>query len=354
MFHFDCAKAPGLNRSKMTPYYNIGSFPIVQSRELSRGSNVIFVYAQLLLQCFFFTLTLLLAGCSWRPLTPEYSELYAHLMEKPNYPAMLESDYFVVLLVAARHLDYTHGVSTLKTIAKHPSDGSKNGDVGHAWIYLQGIEQGERVFIEGGHSGERGINQSRYFEGVMNYIEYGYATPTEEQIWSPRYEPNPIKYLWATQRDGFFQWGSGGHTPTFAAKIDLTKEQFQRIVAFIHSSNYYYKDYALIHNQCSSFVAKVAALANLPIDHEVTISIPPTLSFRDVNCTLWTDPHYAKLTFSSPDIVERSLMQAVRKGHAQYALPWYFKHHGRCWCMRFLDMCEDIRRFPNRFCRVFL
>jgi len=48
MLHFDCAKAPGLNRSKMTPYYNIGSFSIVQSRELSRGPNVAFIYAQLL------------------------------------------------------------------------------------------------------------------------------------------------------------------------------------------------------------------------------------------------------------------------------------------------------------------
>jgi hypothetical protein len=48
MLHLDCAKAPGLNRSEMTQYYNMGSFPIVQSRELSRSPNVTFIDAQLL------------------------------------------------------------------------------------------------------------------------------------------------------------------------------------------------------------------------------------------------------------------------------------------------------------------
>lgn len=302
----------------------------------------------------FFILAIILAGCSWKPATPEYAELYSHLADRPNYSPMQETDYFVVLLVDARHLDYTYGPSTLKTIAKHPSDGSKNGDVGHAWIYLEGIENGKRVFIEGGHSGERGISQAKYFEGVMNYIHYGHANPTKEQICSPRYEPDPIKYLWTTQKDGFFQWGSGGHTPTFAAKITLTKEQFQSIVAFVHSSNYHYGDYALIHNQCSSFVAKVAALANLPIEYEVTMSIPPTVSFRNERWTLWTDPQYGTLTFSSPDIIERSLMQAVQEGRAEYALPWYFKYHGRCWCLRLKDLCENISRFPKRFSNTFL
>jgi polysaccharide export outer membrane protein len=53
MLHFDCAKALELNRSKMTPYYDIGSFPILESREHSRGPNVTFIYARLLSLCFF-------------------------------------------------------------------------------------------------------------------------------------------------------------------------------------------------------------------------------------------------------------------------------------------------------------
>jgi hypothetical protein len=38
-WNFNYAKAPGLNRSKATPYYNIGSLSIVQPRELSRCSK---------------------------------------------------------------------------------------------------------------------------------------------------------------------------------------------------------------------------------------------------------------------------------------------------------------------------
>ncbi len=165
--------------------------------------------------------------------------------------------------------------------------------------------------------------------------------------------PNPIRYLWSPQTDGFFQWGSGGHTPNFAIKIDLTEKQFQRIVAFVHPSNYYYGDYALIHNQCSSFVAKVAALADFTMDYEVAISIPPVITFGGCTSILWTDPQYANLTFSSPDIIERSLMQAIREGRAQYALPWYLKNQRRCWCLRFRNMCDDISRFPERFTRIF-
>lgn len=63
-------------------------------------------------------------------------------------------DPYIVFLVNARQLDYSSFRSVLRTIAKHPSDWSKNGDVGHAWIYLKGDE-----VIEGGHSGELGLDQ---------------------------------------------------------------------------------------------------------------------------------------------------------------------------------------------------
>ena len=83
--------------------------------------------------------------------------------------------------------------------SKHPSDGSKNGDVGHAWIYLQGNVNGESIVIEGGHSGELGICQPKYFDGIMNYVEYGYADSSCGEMCCLRNEPNPVKYLWASQ-----------------------------------------------------------------------------------------------------------------------------------------------------------
>ena len=57
-----------------------------------------------------------------------------------SFIACAEEEYFVVFLVNARGLDYTDTLKFLKTVAKHPRDGSKNGDVGHAWVYLKGDE----------------------------------------------------------------------------------------------------------------------------------------------------------------------------------------------------------------------
>lgn len=267
---------------------------------------------------------LLFIGC-YRPCSPEYQEFYHHLNQQHQSlesAKMHESDYFVVLLVDARHLDYTDNRSFFNTVAKHPSDGSKNGDIGHAWIYLQGYRNGQKVQIELGHSGERGLLQAKYFDGIMNYLDYGYANPTPEQRLCPRYEPNPVKYLWTTQQDGFFQKGAGGHRPTFAAKVDLTSEQFDRIWTFVHRE-YPFRQYALTQHQCSSFVVHIAALAGLSLEAQVSMKIEPGLYYRGVWIRLWEDPKYSTLIFSSPDILEKSLMQAVYQDKAEYALNWY-------------------------------
>lgn len=294
-------------------------------------------------------LALLFSSCGYSPQSHAYKEHYTHLQNNfTNQPAMEVSSFFLIILVDARHLDYTDNKSLFKTIAKHPSDGSKNGDVGHAWVYLQGIIDGEDVFVEGGHSGELGITQAKYFEGVMNYIEYGYANPSKEQMQKPRFEPNPIKYLWSDLYDGYFQEGSGGHVPNFAVKIDLTEEQFNAILNFIHPCNYCYKRYSLTENQCSSFVARIAELADFQIEHEITMNIEQTVKINGEIFTLWEDPLYSQITFSSPDIIEKSLMDAVSKGRAEYALPWYKKYHHLSSKERLYQACDSLIQFPGR------
>lgn len=252
-----------------------------------------------------------------KPNSPAYKNLYAHLENSPCFPAAeWNSDTYLVIYVNARHLDYTDNYSFLNTVARHPSDGSRNRDVGHVWIYLQGIYQGKLVCVYGGHSGELGLCQAKYFDGIMNYIDFGYASPTETQIDAPRYEANPAKYFWETQNDGYFQRGSGGHKPTYVAKIDLMAEQFERIFDFV--MNYDFKHYSLTGNQCSSFAAQVASLAGLDLDCEITIALNPELYLYGERIRFWEDPCYSQLTISSPDIIERSLMQAVREGKAEY------------------------------------
>lgn len=267
-----------------------------------------------------------LSACSVVSRNNAYRQCYAYLnTDLTQAQKMCESPYYLVILVNARHLDYTNSRSLLRTIAKHPSDGSKNGDVGHAWIYLKGEVEGQPVILEGGHSGERGVIQAKYFEGVMNNIDYGCANPTAEQKFCYRFEPNPIKYLWCSQADGFFQEGSGGHFPTFAAKVDITPEQFDDILEFIE--DYPYSKYVLTGNQCSTFVSQVAALADFSLEDQVTIQIAPWVCMRREWIRLWEDPRYEMLTFSSPDVLEKSLIEAVSCGCAEDATEWYKRQH---------------------------
>ena len=38
---------------------------------------------------------------------------------------------------------------------------------------------------------------------------------------------------------------------------------------------------------------------------------------------LWEDARYSTMTFATPDVVEKSLIQAVEEGKAEYAMDWY-------------------------------
>src|SRR4051794_20263360 len=112
--------------------------------------NLLFRYNR-----FVFYVLFLTSCCS--PQGKAYQSFYAHLDTPLPKSSLLEpSDFYLVIFVNARHLDYTDCRSFLYTVAKHPSDRSKTGDVGHAWVYLKGIVHGEKVCIEGGHSGELG------------------------------------------------------------------------------------------------------------------------------------------------------------------------------------------------------
>lgn len=267
-----------------------------------------------------------LSSCACR--SREYQCFYSHLqMFQPPCTPMQEDDYFLIILVDACHLDYTDACQFFQSVATHPSNGSRRGDVGHAWIYLQGKRKDGSVFVlEGGHSGERLEPPPRYFDGIMNYNDWGYANPTREQMRNPCYEPNPIKYLWTMREDGFFQKGSGGHIPTFAVKVSLSRQQFEEILSFVKPSSYPYRRYALLGPQCCTFVAQVAALAGLSLNTQTTMAVSPMIYYRKTWIRLWEDPCYSTLVFSTPDVLEKSLIQAVESGEAEYALDWYLQH----------------------------
>ncbi len=287
----------------------------------------------------FIILILFLSACSWHPRTESYRELYRDCASYPRpMTKMKESDYFLVILVNARHLDYGNNRSLLCTLSKHPADGTKNGDVGHTWIYLEGWKKDKRVCLEGGHSGDVGAVCPRYMEGVMQGVENG--------------EENPVSYLWEAQTDGYFEYGGGGHTPTYAVKIDLTKQQFERILKYVEE--YDYSIYQIQQRQCSVFVTTLAAMGGLHLDHHLAFEIQPTVKFKGGQLPLRSSDEYQYVILSTPDELERSLAQAVAEGRAEYALEWYKRHkkHEMKFGEKIKKMMESVILFPERMMRI--
>lgn len=278
-------------------------------------------------------------GCSRIPNHQAYQAYYSHLKKTHcHYRTFQETPYYLVILVNARHLDYTNCRCLLKTLAKHPSDGSKNGDVGHAWILLKGIKDGESIEIEGGHSGELGIWQPRYMEGVLENISLG--------------SEDPVRYLFCSQTDGFFQSGNGGHEPSIAVKIDLTPEQFESIYVYI--ATYDFQEYSITKKQCCSFVNEISAFAGISFEDQQTLYIDQWADIDGQWVKMWTNPCYNELRFGSPDVLEKSLLQCLEQGAGENALPWYQRTHKICLKRSMKRFCNDAVRFPERLNRCLL
>jgi len=215
-------------------------------------------------------------------------------------PVFTNEGPYVVLLVDAQHLDYTNVETLFYSIHSNP-----RATVGHAWFYLSG----NHGVIEGGHSGELGITEPRYLESIFLYKE----------------EPNPVRHLFKSLNDGYFETGPGIHKPTYAIRVELSQMQYEMILRTIDPNCYPYARYSLTDNQCATLVAKVAALAGVPLEHEITIPIQQRVLLNDEELQLWDDPIYSSMTVSSPDVLEKSMQQAVLQKRAEPALAFYRK-----------------------------
>lgn len=220
----------------------------------------------------------------------------------------------LIIYVDAKHLDYRSTEGFMVTMLR------SGGQVGHAWIALK---DGEDV-ICGGHSGELGITQPRYCEGIQNLLDYGYVCPTADQRRNPRYEPNPIRYLWEVQRDGFFQPGAGIHRPTYAVKIPVDSSTIKKMKRFI--KEYPFNEYSIVGNQCTSFCVQLAAIAGIELQDRITLPLSQSVIFMNRRYQLWEDPYYSSITFPSPDVLEMSLK---RLRSAQSSSGRRSRHHGQ-------------------------
>lgn len=266
---------------------------------------------QITLQSFLLVVCLILCQACSRSLM--YDDV------SPTAVTSNDEEYFLVIFVDAYHLNYQSVESFIRSIRALPQKKRNVSSMGHAWIYLYGRAMGKEFSLEGGHSGERDLTTPSYFEGVANYLSYGYVSYQEGL--PTRVEPDPIHYLWTEREDGFFQRGSGGHKPTFAAKVVLTKEQFSQILSFIKPSRYPYSRYSLTEWNCCTFVQKVAFLADLHIDCRKTYNIERETTLFGTRLQLWTDTRYSQITIITPDTIEEALIKAVNENRAESFKP---------------------------------
>jgi len=234
------------------------------------------------------------------------------------------AEQYIVFLVEARKLNFHSNSALIRTIAKHPSDGSKNSDVGHAWIYL--YDNGS--VIEGGHSGETGTCRPRYLEGVHALAEAG--------------DPNPIRYLFTEQKDGYFECGSGGHRPTYAARINLNQDQVDQIKLLLQV--YPFHRYSLTDRSCCHLIEQIGFILNLTIDSSVTIQLEPR--YRGI--PFWSNPCYSTFTFGSPDKLQNELRLLVASGVAQDVTDVFRKTCPTCALKK--GLCE-LPKLPRRTVR---
>ena len=177
---------------------------------------------------------------------------------------------------------------------KQPRSGKKERTFGHSWLVLAGPDRVRTL----GHTGEFGIVQESYYEGVLSRIESGH--------------PDPIGYLFEPMYDGLLEQGAGGHVAEMVVVFPLTPEQYDAVVRFIDL--YKFRVFSLTEQQCSAFAAGAARAAGIDLGYTARCRLPREVRRGGQVIRLWTDPKYEVFTFGTPEVLELSLLEAARQG----------------------------------------
>ncbi len=263
---------------------------------------------------------LVLSSCSQR-MSDAYVSRYQYLggiqatnQAGPHFAG--NSEYYLVVLVDARHLDYTSPTTYFSTLAQGlflPQD----PNTGHTWIVLGGKEEGRPWVFEGGHTGEFGLYAPRYFDEVVR------------RAWDEN-DPNPASYLFQALPDGCLQYGSGGHIPTFAAAFPLTEYGYRRVRRLLTEEGYDFSRWGLRGPNCIRFSVSCLAAIGIELNCQEQILLPQSFTYKGEHVALWSDPIYSCLYVDTPELLEKRLWQLVEKGKAMVATKWYSSFRRRC------------------------
>jgi hypothetical protein len=208
---------------------------------------------------------------------------------------MGDDGYFLYVLTEAANWDFSEASSLLLSIWLRPW--------AHAWIILES----PRNRLEGGHTGDFGLERPRYHEGVRQRVRDG--------------DPNPIAYLWQTMSDGQFQKGKPNRPPTFVWRMPITRRRYQLIYEYVVQRKY--DQFGVRSNNCTDMVVEAAALAGINLSHRIRLSLPQETKVWGRTRRVWTDPQFRILEFSTPEVLEADLRQLAQMGIGSDATEWY-------------------------------
>jgi hypothetical protein len=226
------------------------------------------------------------------------------------------SDYFLVVLVDARHLDYSSPRNYFSTLSQGlflPQD----PNTGHTWIVLAGKEERKPWVFEGGHTGEFGLYAPRYFDEVVRLS------------WDENH-PNPASYLFDSLPDGCLQYGSGGHFPTFAAAFPLTENGYRRVRRLLTAGGYDFSRWGIRGPNCIHFSLACLASVGIELNCKETIRLPRSFTYKGAEIELWSDPTFSTFCVDTPELLEKRLWDQVERGNAVVATKWYSSFKHRC------------------------
>jgi hypothetical protein len=246
-----------------------------------------------------------------------YSYLEDLRTASASFPQFCPTDeYFLVVLVDARHADYTSPRAYLSTLTSSLIK-QHSLDPGHAWVVLAGRKDGKQWIFEGGHSVDCSLLTRTYIHNILGFT-------------SRENDPNPVRHLFNTTREGLFEYGPGENQPTFGAAIPLTKEGFERIIKLFEEDGYDFSKWGIGGPNCVQFALSCLASIGVEFDCEDAMPVPASISFLGREFLLWSDSSYSSLMIKTPDLLEKRLWEMVKSGSAFYATKWYWDFKDVC------------------------
>lgn len=255
--------------------------------------------------------------------------------------------HLLLFCMDAPNLDYSNLKKFLETMSKHPDSYNKEGRVGHAWFCLL-LNGNPQKRFEVGHTGEMGVVQPKFFNGVLNYNYTGYFDGNESETTRPfRFEPNPIRYLFSTLHDGYLQYNSGGHRPNAVYGCWITDRQKDLIIETVdrYPSNFY----SLTQYQCCRLVEEVASVLGLELKSSCEIYFERALQLSNDTIRLWKDVKYSKITVRTVDALYKSIEKYSKLGVFEDYTSYYMK---KIYKRKRKPLLETILRFPERYQRL--